>query len=348
MNGRAAGEETARERTDNLAENEQKSSIWEDEGRGRFSLRSDMSAGLPRVRRLGRLFLVLLLAMYILSGIYVVQPDERGVVTRFGRVIADDIQPGIHYRTPWPVERVFTPQVTSIKRMSVGYRIMDRVRGVSPTSRDAQFVTGDENIIEAQMLVQYIVKDASDYLFSVEEPHWLVRKVCESVLTERVAEIGVDEILTTAKLEVESDVKAAAQVILDSYGAGIDIVAAHIQEVTPPREVADAFRDVASAREDRNRIIQEANGYANHVIPMARGEGQQLIIAARGDSASVVSRATGDADRFGAVLAEYKNARSVSRTRLWLETMETVLATVKKYIVDPEGDLDLRFLETRK
>jgi len=331
-----------------VSENGHKDGIWADEGRGRFSIRSDMRAGLPRVRRLGRLFLLLLLAMYILSGIYVVQPDERGVVTRFGRVMADDIQPGIHYRIPWPVERVFTPQVTSIKRMSVGYRIVDRVRGVAPTSREAQFVTGDENIIEAQMLVQYVVKDPSDYLFAVEEPHWLVRKACESVLTERVAAIGVDDVLTTAKLEVEADVKQATQQVLDTYGAGIMIVAAHIQDVTPPREVADAFRDVASAREDRNRIIQEANGYANRVVPMARGEGQELIIAARGDSSSAVSRATGDTDRFAAVLAEYQNARSVSRTRLWIETMETVLVTVSKYIVEPGRDLDLRFIQTRK
>ena len=331
-----------------MSENGHRDTIWADEGRGRFSIRSDMQAGLPRVRRLGRLFVLLLLVMYILSGIYVVQPDERGVVTRFGRVTADDIQPGIHYRIPWPVERVFTPQVTSIKRMSVGYRIVDRVRGVSPTAREAQFVTGDENIIEAQMLVQYIVKDPSDYLFAIEEPHWLVRKACESVLTERVAAIGVDEILTTAKLEVETDVKEATQAVLDSYEAGIDIVAAHIQDITPPREVADAFRDVASAREDRNRIIQEANGYANRVIPMARGEGQELIIAARGDSTAFVSRAAGEADRFRSVLAAYGGSRSVSRTRLWLETMETVLATVKKYVVDPDGDLDLRFMETRR
>ncbi len=331
-----------------MSENGHKDGIWADEGRGRLSIRSDMQAGLPRVLRLGRLFLLLLFAMYILSGIYVVQPDERGVVTRFGRVMADDIQPGIHYRIPWPVERVFTPQVTSIKRMSVGYKIVDRVRGMAPTAREAQFVTGDENIIEAQMLVQYVVKDASDYLFAIEEPHWLVRRACEAVLTERVAAITVDDILTTAKLEVEADVKVATQEVLDTYGAGIDIVAAHIQDVTPPREVADAFRDVASAREDRNRIIQEANGYANRVIPMARGEGQELIIAARGDSASAVSRATGDADRFTAVLAEYQNARAISRTRLWLETMETVLATVRKYIVEPDGDLDLRFMETRQ
>ncbi len=331
-----------------MSENGRNERIWADELRGGSSVRSDMSAGLPRVRRLGRLFLLLLAAMYILSGIYVVQPDERGVVTRFGAVVTDDVQPGIHYRIPWPVERVFTPQVTSIKRMSVGYRILDRVRGVAPTAREAQFVTGDENIIEAQMLVQYVVKDPSDYLFSVEEPHWLVRRACEAVLTERVAEIAVDEILTTAKIEVELDVIDATQAILDDYGAGIDIVAAHLQDVKPPREVADAFRDVASAREDRNRIIQEANGYANRVIPMARGEGRQLVIAARGDSSAFVSRATGDAERFAAVLDAYRDNRSVSRTRLWLETMETVLAAVRKLVVDPDGDLDLRFMEQRQ
>lgn len=315
------------------------------------SVVSDMKAGLPQVRKLARLLLLAVVAMHLLSGIYVVQPDERGVVRRFGRVVADDVEPGIHYRIPWPIDRVDRPQVTSIKRMSVGYKIVDELRGLAPEPKEAQFLTGDTNILEVQLLIQYVIKDPGDFLFAVEEPHWLVRKVGESALTDEMSAIGVDEILTTAKLEIAGGVKDRAQEMLDSYGAGIEIVAAHLQEVNPPREVADAFRDVASAREDRNRIIQEASGYANRVVPTARGEAQQQVTGAEGYRVERIDRATGEAHRFRAVVAEYWKAPTATRERLYLEVMEEVLARVKKHIVDTKaGDvgLDLRFLTPRE
>jgi len=318
---------------------------------GAATVASDMSAGLPNVKRLARIIVLAAVAMYVLSGIYVVQPDERGVLSRFGRVVADDIQPGIHYRVPWPVDTVARPQVTSIKRMSVGYRIVDQLRGYAPEPRETQFITGDENIIEVQLLIQYVIKEPAAFLYAVEEPHWLVRRAGESVLTERVATLGVDGILTTAKLEVAQVVKDRAQAVLDGYGAGIEIVAAHLQEVNPPREVADAFRDVASAREDRNRIIQEAEGYANRVVPTARGEAQELITAAEGYRTEKIESATGEAARFRATLVEYRKARAATHERLYLEVMEEVLGRVSKYIVDTkagEGKLNLRFLSTRK
>jgi membrane protease subunit HflK len=310
-----------------------------------------MRAGLPQVKRLARWLVLAAVVMYVLSGIYVVQPDERGVVRRLGRVVADGVEPGIHYRIPWPIDRVDRPQVTSIKRMSVGYKIVDQLRGLAPEPREAQFLTGDTNIIEVQLLIQYVIKDPGDFLFTVEDPHWLVRKVGESALTEAMSGIGVDAVLTTAKLEIAAAVKEDAQEMLDSYAAGIEIVAAHLQEVTPPREVADAFRDVASAREDRNRIIQEANGYANRVVPTARGEAQQLVTSAEGYRAEKIDRATGEAERFRAVVAEYWKAPSATRERLYLEVMEEVLATVRKHVVDAKaGDaaVDLRFLTPRE
>jgi membrane protease subunit HflK len=315
------------------------------------SVGSDMMAGLPQVKRLARWLALAAVVMYVLSGIYVVQPDERGVVRRLGRVVADGVEPGIHYRIPWPIDRVDRPQVTSIKRMSVGYKIVDQLRGLAPEPREAQFLTGDTNIIEVQLLIQYVIKDPGDFLFAVEEPHWLVRKVGESALTNAMSAIGVDAVLTTAKLEIAAAVKEDAQAMLDSYGAGIEIVAAHLQEVTPPREVSDAFRDVASAREDRNRIIQEANGYANRVVPTARGEAQQLITEAEAYKVEKIDRATGEAERFRAVVAEYWKAPAATQERLYLEAMETVLATVKKHVVDAKaGDaaVDLRFLTPRE
>jgi membrane protease subunit HflK len=308
-----------------------------------------MSAGLPKVRRLARLIVLVAVAMYLLSGIYVVQPDERGVVKRLGRVVADDVQPGIHYRIPWPVDSVARPQVTAVKRMSVGYKIVDQLRGLTPEPRETQFVTGDENIIEVQLLIQYVVKDPARFLYATEEPHWLVRKVGESVITEKIAVLGVDALLTTAKVEVAAAVKDGTQEVLDSYGAGVEIVAAHLQEVSPPREVADAFRDVASAREDRSRIIQEANGYANRIVPMARGEAQQLVTAAEGYRTEKVKTAEGESHRFRATVSEYWKSPSAARQRLYLEVMEEVLSKVRKYVVDAESGerLNLRFLSQR-
>lgn len=314
------------------------------------TVRADMSAGLPKVRRLARLIALLAVGMYMLSGVYVVQPDERGVVTRFGRVTTADVQPGIHYRIPWPVDAVARPQVTAVKRMSIGYKIVDEVRGLTPEPRETQFVTGDENIIEVQLLIQYVVKDPARFLYATEEPHWLVRKVGESVITDKIGAMGVDELLTTAKVEVAAAVKDRAQDVLDSYGAGVEIVAAHLQEVSPPREVADAFRDVASAREDKSRIIQEASGYANLTVPMARGDAQQLITAAEGYRTEKIKTAEGESHRFRATVAEYWKSPAVTRQRLYLEVMEQVLSRVRKYVVDAgSGEtLNLRFLSQKE
>jgi membrane protease subunit HflK len=308
-----------------------------------------MSAGLPKVRRLARLIALVAVAMYILSGIYVVQPDERGVVKRLGRVVTADVQPGIHCRIPWPIDSVARPQVTAVKRMSIGYKIVDQIRGLTPEPRETQFVTGDENIIEVQLLIQYVVKDPAKFLYATEEPHWLVRKVGESVITEKIGALGVDELLTTAKVEVAAAVKGRAQDVLDSYGAGVEIVAAHLQEVNPPREVADAFRDVASAREDKSRIVQEASGYANRIVPMARGDAQQLITEAEGYRTEKIKTAEGESHRFRATVAEYWKSPAVARQRLYLEVMEEVLLKVRKYVVDAgSGEkLNLRFLSQR-
>lgn len=320
-------------------------------GAGAARVRDDLSAGLPRVRRVARLAMIAAVAMYVISGVYVVQPDERGVVRRFGRVVAGDVQPGIHYRIPWPVDSVVRPQVTAIKRMSVGYKVVDQLRGIPPEPREAQFVAGDANIIEIQMLVQYVVKSPAQYLFAVEEPHWQIRRIGESALAEKVGVMGVDEVLTTAKLEIAAAVRERVQEVLDEYEAGIEVVAVHLQEVKPPREVSDAFRGVASAREDRNRIIQEANGYANRVVPTARGEAAGLVTAAAGYRAEKVASAEGEASRFAAILAEYRRSPATTRERIYLEVVEQALRRVRKYVLDEKagpGGLDLRFLSPRE
>ena len=300
------------------------------------------------MKKIVKIALAVFVALYILSGIYVVQPNERGVVLRFGKVIHDRVGPGIHYRYPYPIERVERPNVTEIRRMSIGYKLKDSIRGISPPPEEMQFLTGDENIIDIRMLIQYIVKDPGVFLFSFIEPHWMVRKEGEAALTRIVGATGVDGVLTTEKHVIQELVKKEMQLALDAHGCGIDIQSAQLQEVSPPSEVAFAFKEVASAREDRNKLVNEAKGYRNNLIPNARGQAAKSRKAARAYRTEKINMAQGDAARFLSMLAEYRNAKELTSTRLYIEAMEEILPRVKKYIVDHRADkgLDLKFIET--
>jgi modulator of FtsH protease HflK len=295
-----------------------------------------------------KIFVVVFIALYLLSGIYVVQPNERGVVLRFGKIVHDRVGPGIHYHYPYPIERVEKPNVTEIRRMSIGYKLADSVRGVTPAPEEMQFLTGDENIINIRMLIQYIVKDPGAFLFNFIEPHWMVRKEGEAALTRILGATGVDGVLTTEKHVVQELVKKEIQDALDAYGCGIDIQSAQLQEVSPPSEVAFAFKEVSSAREDRNKIVNEAKGYRNNLIPNARGQASKLIQEAGAYKTERINMAKGDTARFLSMLAEYRKSRDLTSTRLYIEAMEEILPRMKKYIVDERTDqgLDLKFIET--
>jgi len=275
--------------------------------------------------------------LYLLSGVYVVQSNEQGVVRRFGRLVDDQVMPGIHYHLPWPVERVDRPKTLQVKVMSIGFKMVDKVKGIGPLPEETQMLTGDENIIDVQMIVQYRVTDPGAYLFSAEEPQWLVRKAAESCLTSIIGSMDVDQVLTTDKLIIEDRLREQTQKILDGYNCGLQISGAYFQDIGPSEEVAYAFRDVTSAREDRNRLINEAHGYHNEKLPQVRGQAEQMIRQAEAHQTERVNRARGEADRFLSLLGEFEKSRTVTETRLYVETMEEILPRMRKYVLDGDG-----------
>ncbi|MEW6524505.1 MAG: FtsH protease activity modulator HflK [Bacillota bacterium] len=285
-----------------------------------------------------------LLLVYLASGIYTVQPDEQGVVRRFG-ALSRVSSPGINYHLPWPFESVVTPKVTEVKRIEIGFRT---IKQTSPAQyedhpEESLMLTGDENIVDAEIIVQWRIKDAAQYLFKVLDVESALRDAAEAALRQVVGSRQIDDVLTVAKAEIQEETRLLLQDIIDRYEAGVQVVAIQLQDVQPPAAVRDAFKDVASAREDRAKLINEAEGYRNDVIPRARGEAEQVIRQAEAYRAERVARAEGETQRFLAMLEEYQKAPGVTRTRLYLEMMEAVLPGVTIYILDESGST-LRFL----
>lgn len=269
---------------------------------------------------------------YVLSGVYLVGPEEEAVVRRFGRRVAVGVQPGLHYRLPWPIETVTKVKVAA-------------VRAISPAP--LELLTGDENLIALRATVQYTVKDLARYLFNVGQPEGLIAATLEAAVRQTVGARQIDDLLTIGRAEVEREAGALLQESLNRHGAGVNVLTVRLTSVAPPPEVADAFLDVASAREDRATYINEATAYANEVVPKARGQGAKTLREGEAYRIEKVNVARGEATRFREKLREYSRARAVTETRLYLETVERVLARVKKYIVSPEikeDSLDLWFV----
>ena len=216
----------------------------------------------------------------------------------------------------------------------------------SPQSIKNQFFSGDENILEIGMNIQYQIKDASDYLFNINSPDSLVPSAVRAAVTEFFGQMPVEDLLTVAKSQIQKRIALKAQNMLDGYGTGLYIVSVNLQEVNPPKDVAQAFRDVASAKEEREEKINKAQGYWNTVIPEARGKAHKLISAAEGYQEEVINQANGDAEKFSAMLSEYQRAEKVTEYRLYLETIEMILAKAKKFIVDSKKEkVNLKFVK---
>jgi len=275
------------------------------------------------------------LVIWLLTGTYMVGPDEVGVVRTFGehtRVA----QSGLNWHFPVPIETVNTPKVTEVKRIEIGFRTL-RNGQYRTVEKESLMLTGDENIVDAEMIVQYKIKDPVGYLFNIVEPELTVREAAEASLRTVVGRNKIDETLTTGKFTIQEETKSQLQSILDLYESGIHIVAVQLQDVSPPKEVIGAFKDVASAKEDKNRMVNQAEGYRNDVIPKARGEAEAMIRDAEGFKESRIKRAEGDAAKFTTILQEYRKAKSITEKRLYLETMEKVLPGIEKVIV-PDKD----------
>jgi membrane protease subunit HflK len=287
------------------------------------------------------LLAVVLIALVGFFGFTVrVNPDELGIVLRFGEYIRQ-LPPGLNFRWPYPIEQVELPKVTRINRIEVGMRGSSDTRDATTTVRDVPeeslMLTGDENIVDIDFVVFWQINDAPDYLFNIQNPEGTVKAVAESSMREIVGQNDIEPILTAARAKTEASVQQLIQRILDSYGAGIRVVQVQLQKVDPPAQVIDAFRDVQAARADQERLQNEAQAYANRVIPEARGEAERILQAAQGYRDKVIAEAKGEADRFIKVLEQYQKAPGVTRQRIFIDTMQEVLSKTDKIIIDDKG-----------
>ncbi|MFN0119077.1 MAG: FtsH protease activity modulator HflK [Blastocatellia bacterium] len=275
-----------------------------------------------------------LLCLYLLTGVYFVAAEQQAVVTRFGRVVEKGIGPGVHWHFPWPVESITKLKVLESRRLTIGIAMPDQVLGRTTAQLPVEYLTGDQNIINVQMAVQYAIRDAAAYLYNSGDVTQLVARATEAAFIETLAAQPVDGILTNGRIAAQNQALQRARAILDSYNSGVFVSAINIENVAPPAEVADAFREVASARADRDRIINEARGYASDASARAMGEAEKLRNDAAGYRQQRINEAEGDAARFGKLLTETARARDVTEKRLYLETMEEVLPRIKKVVIE--------------
>jgi modulator of FtsH protease HflK len=279
------------------------------------------------------------IALWGASGFFKVEPDELGVVLRFGQEVRE-VQPGLNYHLPYPIETVLTPKALRVNKIDIGVREVDTGRrgGISTREvpEESLMLTGDENIVDVDFSVLWKVKPTGvgDYLFNIQNPEGTVKAVAESAMRELIGRSDIQPILTGARQTIEAAVQDLMQKTLDHYGAGIMITQVQLQKVDPPTQVIDAFRDVQAARIDLDRSVNEAQTYANRVIPQARGNVAKIVQAAEAYRQQTVAQATGQTARFLKIYEQYKKAPEVTRERMYLETMERVLGGTDKIIMD--------------
>jgi membrane protease subunit HflK len=280
---------------------------------------------------------LIVVALWAASGFYRVQPDEEGVVLRFG-AFDRTAAPGLNYHIPWPVESVETPRVTTENLVFIGFRSGDAAAVRGPVGRDvveeSLMLTGDENIIDIDFVVRWRIRDAGDFLFNTRNPENTIKSGAESMMREVIGRTPIQPALTEARGQIEDQVRAGTQAIMDQYKAGVAITQVQLQKVDPPAAVIEAFRDVQRAAADRERQRNEAEAYRNDIIPRARGEAERMIQEAQGFRDSQEARSKGEAARFTSVLGAYSAAPDVTRRRLYIETMEEVLRRNPKVLVD--------------
>ncbi len=283
---------------------------------------------------------IILLGIWGASGFYRVEPDEQGVVLRFGAYTGQTTPPGLNYHLPWPIESVQTPQVTRINNVNIGFRPDARSNTGRDIPEESQMLTGDENIIDISFTVFWRIRNVGEFLFNTRtgdrssDPESMVKSVAESGIREVMGRTEIQPALGEARAQIEQQVQALTQQVLDSYHAGIEVTQVQLQRVDPPAAVIEAFRDVQRATTDRERSRNEAEGYRNDLIPRARGEAQQVIQAAQADRDSRIARARGEAQRFTSVLQAYQSARDITMRRMYLETMEEIFRRNNAVVID--------------
>ena len=273
-------------------------------------------------------------ALWGFSGFFRVEPDELGVVLRFGK-FTREVQPGLNYHLPYPIETALTPPALRVNKLDIGMRLSGG-SSISDVPEESLMLTGDENIVDVDFSVLWKIKptDVSDYLFNIQSPEGTVKAVAESAMREVIGQSNIQPILTGARQTIETAVQELMQKILDTYGAGIQVQQVQLQKVDPPAQVIDSFRDVQAARSDLERLQNEAQTYANRVVPEAKGRASRIIQDAEAYRSQTVADAKGQTSRFLQIYDQYKKAPDVTRERMYLETMERVLGGADKTILD--------------
>lgn len=306
--------------------------------RGQDRFKQALPGGSLGARGLGLGFLILV-ALWLASGVYRVEPYEQGVVLQFGKFVKTT-QPGLNYHLPWPFEAALTPAVTRVNQIDVGFRTTTSTNRQAGPARDVPeeslMLTGDENIVDVDFAVQWRINDAGAFLFNIQNPEGTIKAVAESTMREVIGQSSLQPILTGSRGDIERNVQQLMQQTLDEYGAGVEITEVKSQKVDPPGAVIDAFRDVQAARADLERLRNEADAYANKIVPEARGEAAQISQQAEAYKEQTIAEATGEAQRFISIYNEYKLAPDVTRERIFLETMEKVFGDMDKMIISSE------------
>ena len=283
------------------------------------------------------LFIIALL-VWLISGIYIIDPAERGVVLRFG-AFQEETGQGPHWHLPFPIEEVTRVNVEQIRSAEIGYRnatVDNRFGG--NVSSESLMLTKDENMIDAKFAVQYKINVVQDYLFNVANPDMTLRQVLESAIRQVVGKNTMDYILTEGRSDIADKIKDKSQELLNMYATGLEITTVNMQDAQPPEQVQAAFSDAVKAREDKQRLINEAQTYANDILPKSRGKAARMLEEAKAYKSQVISKSEGEASRFNQILAEYIKAPEVTKERLYRETMESVLATTSKVVVDSKAN----------
>jgi modulator of FtsH protease HflK len=277
------------------------------------------------------------IALWLVSGIYVVGPGEIGVIRQFGKEVTQT-SPGLRYRFPWPIQSHNVVDIATVRRAEVGFRTDPASGRARPVPAESLMLTGDENIVDAQLFVQYIVREPSQFLFRVREPEEALKTAAEVALRGIVGRNTIDYTMTEGRMFVQEEIKKYLQTLLDQYKTGLLATDVRLLVVDPPEQVKDAFHDVVRAWEDRDRMIRQAEGYREDLIPRARGEAAQMVRSAEAYREQRIIRAEGDAGRFLDVLEAYAKAKEVTRERLYLETMDKVLPGKEKFILPSQGN----------
>jgi len=295
---------------------------------------------------IGWLVIAVIIAIYLLTGIYTIGPSEVGLVKQFGRYVAT-VDPGIHYHLPAPIQSVVAVNVLEVRKEEIGFRTISPPPSprYQTVETEALMLTGDGNIAHVEMIVQYRVKDAEQFAFNIINPKVIVKQAAEAVLREQVATRTLDETLTEERDVIGTDTVIALQSLLDVYGAGIVVGNIQLQDVKPPREVITAFDDVNSARQDKEKLINKAEEYAMDILPRARGQAQEIANQAEAYKQERIKRAEGDVARFLEVLTKYELGEEVTRTRMYIETMESILPGMEKIILSREASGVLKLLD---